>query len=338
MDLKLLNHILVNDFGVDPEALDRALQDIAVYGGSLGTNLLELGLVEEDVLLKALAKRYGTPAFDLRTLQVEQGALSAIPPPLIRKHKVLPLHVKGKTLELLMVNPLDRVALAEVGMASGCIIKPYVVVEDRLEMLLEQHAGVARGWRYRENPIDRVTQKRRGVSPANLHETKALLGAAAHRDDVADTVIGYMLRFFKRAVLLVHRKDLLVGWRGGMHRGAAPTEADQVALGALYLPLNRPSVFKTVVDNGSPYIGALVESKTHDYFLSVFGGGYPGTCFVAPIGVRGRVVNVLYADLGVGSSVDAPHADVPLCLAAAAEAYERLVKDRVTKESVTKST
>ncbi|MCC6810210.1 MAG: hypothetical protein IT381_22460 [Deltaproteobacteria bacterium] len=334
MDLKLLNHILANDFGVDPDALDQALQDIAVYGGSLGTNLLELGLVEEDVLLKALAKRYGTPGFDLRTLEVEQSALAAIPPNLIRKHKVLPLHVKGKTLELLMVNPLDRVALAEVGMASGCIIKPYVVVEARLEVLLEQYAGVARGWRYRENPIDRVTQKKRGVSPANLHEAKALLSAAGHRDDVADTVVGYMLRFFKRAVLLVHRRDLMVGWRGALHRDAAGGEAEQPSLGALYLPLNKQSVFKTVVESGAPYIGALAESKTHDYFLSVFGGGYPKGCFAAPLSVRGRVVNVLYCDLGAGAEVTTPPADVMLCLQIAAEAYERLIKDRVGKESV----
>jgi hypothetical protein len=330
MDPKLLNHILINDFGVEPASLDRAVADIAIYGGSLGTNLLELGLVEEDVLLKALAKRYGTPAFDLRTLQVEQNALTAIPTNLIKKHKVLPLHVKGKTLELLMVNPLDRIALAEVGMASGCIIKPYVVVEARLEELLEQYAGVARGWRYRENPVDRVAAKRRAVSPSNLIEAKALLGAASHRDDVADTLIGFMLRFYKRSVLLVHRKDLLVGWRGGLHREAAG-EAEQPSLGALYLPLNKQSVFKTVVDSAAPYLGALAESKTHEFFLSVFGGGYPKSCFAAPLSVRGRVVNVLYADLGTDAQVATPTPDVMLCLAAAADAYERLIRERMAK-------
>ena len=72
---------------------------------------------------------------DVRALEVDQAVLTTLPVNMIRKHKVLPLRVNGKTLELLMANPADRVALAEVGVASGCIVKPYVVVEARLEDL-----------------------------------------------------------------------------------------------------------------------------------------------------------------------------------------------------------
>jgi Type II secretion system (T2SS), protein E, N-terminal domain len=338
MDAKLLHHILAADFGIDPKALEQALKDTVVYGGSIGTNLLELELVPEDILLKALAKRYGTPALDLRSIEVEPAALELIAPHLVRKHKVLPLRHKGKTLDLLMINPLDRVALAEVGVASGCIIKPYVVVETRLEELLEKHAGVQRGWRYRENPIDRVSQKRRSVSPASLHEARALLAAASHRDDVADTVIGYLLRFFKRALILVHRGELLVGWRGGLHRELQQGDtAEGPSLGGLYLPLTKPSVFKTVVETGSPYMGAFPDSKTHDYFLSVFGGGYPQGCFAAPIAVMSRTVNVVYGDVGPGGAITTSLTDVMLCLNAASEAYERLIREKLLREAVTQT-
>src|SRR4051812_13813748 len=106
MDAKLLYHILTNDFGVDPEVIEQALKDTVVFGGSLGTNLLELGLVEEGIVLQAMAKRYGTPAVDLRSIEVEAAALDLLPPALVRKHKVLPLRMRSKTLDLLMVNPL----------------------------------------------------------------------------------------------------------------------------------------------------------------------------------------------------------------------------------------
>jgi hypothetical protein len=335
MDAKLLYHILTTEFGVDPKALEQALRDTVVYGGSIGTNLLELGLVDEDVLLQALAKRYGTPAIDLREIAVEANALDLLPPALVRKHKVLPLRVRGKTLDIIMINPLDRVALAEVGMASGCIVKPYIVVEARLEELLEQYAGVQRGWRYRENPIGRGAQKRRAVSPASLHEAKALLAAASHRDDVADTIIGYMLRYFKRGMVLVHRREVLVGWRGGLHRDAQGSDTGEgPVLGALYLPLTKASVFKTVIDSGAPYIGAMPESKPHEYFLSVFGGGYPQSCFAAPISVVGRTVNVVYGDLGPGGNVTSSIADVILCLQSAADAYERLIREKLQREAV----
>ena len=59
--MKLFAHLLINQFGLDPRVVERGVRDTVLYGGSLVSNMLELQLAPEEILLAALSKQYGVP-------------------------------------------------------------------------------------------------------------------------------------------------------------------------------------------------------------------------------------------------------------------------------------
>jgi hypothetical protein len=142
-----------------------------------------------------------------------------------------------------------------------------------------------------------------------------------------------MLRFFGRAIVFVHRKELLINWRHGtraMKVDAPGYNFSPPEIASLHLPLNQPSVFKTVVDSSAPVIGPLPAGKVHDFFHEAMGGGdWPA--FVAPIVVFGRVINVVYGDAAGYLPSQAQRADLVVGMAEAGDAYERLVRERLSR-------
>ncbi len=322
--MSLLSHLLVNDFGVPRDVMERGVKDTVIYGGSLVTNMLEMQLVAEDTLLAALGKRFAVPTFDLR--QMSSPIPTIVPPALMLRHNVLPLRVQGKTLDLGMIDPRDRVAIAEVANATGYLLKPYVVLESRLEAIMTAQAALAK----LSHPTKRARIRR---VFGTFEETKEAFDIANHRSDVGDALLSFSLRYFARVIVFVHRRDLLMSWRHG-ERPLKSEGVDRImsppALDSLHVPLNTPSVFKTVVDTGAPFIGPLQQNKMHDFFHAAV-GGQASVSFVAPVVVFGRVVNVLYGDAGGFLPGQAQRANLMLALDAAGGAYERMVRDRLAK-------
>src|SRR5438876_10448019 len=73
-----IGEILITDGHLTQEGLEEALDWQVLYGGRLGTNLLELKLVEEEQLARALGKQLGAEVA-WGELQVDPGVVSAVP-------------------------------------------------------------------------------------------------------------------------------------------------------------------------------------------------------------------------------------------------------------------
>ena len=57
-----LGETLIDDGHLSPRQLQESLRSQRIFGGSLGTHLLQLGFVDEATLLSALARVHGSPA------------------------------------------------------------------------------------------------------------------------------------------------------------------------------------------------------------------------------------------------------------------------------------
>ena len=322
--MKLFAHLLINQFGLDPRVVERGVRDTVLYGGSLVSNMLELQLAPEEILLAALSKRYGVPSFDLRELKIVARAALAVPSELMLKHNVIPLRQHGKMLELGVVDPHSRMAVAEVSSATGLLVKPFVVLESRLRELLEPLSHVVKPARAAPEPPRRVF--------SSAEETKKALAVAASRHDIGDIMLSFALRYFGRAIVFVHRKDLLINWRHGtraMKVDAPGYNFSPPEIASLHLPLNQPSAFKTVVESAAPSIGPLPAGKVHDFFHAAMGGGGDWPALIAPVMVFGRVINVVFGDAAGYLPSQAQRADLMVGLAEAGDAYERLVRERL---------
>ena len=143
---------------VTEHQLEEAIQYQVLYGGRLGTNLYELGFITEERLQEALSRAHGVPAAALDVRSIDREVIGAIPRKIAARHKVFPYRLKGKTLTLLMVNPADHRAVADVGYSLGYIVKPMVVPEFRMIQLLRDYYEIDERWRY--------TDTRRAEPPA----------------------------------------------------------------------------------------------------------------------------------------------------------------------------
>jgi hypothetical protein len=135
------------------ELLEHATRHATVYGGRLGTNLVELGALDIDELERHLAEFQGVPQAPARWVEAPDGnAIAAVPRELVKKLRVLPLCLEGRLLHVAMCDPRDLLQRDELGRATGFGIQPYIISDLRLSALLEHHYGIPGELRIAEDP------------------------------------------------------------------------------------------------------------------------------------------------------------------------------------------
>jgi hypothetical protein len=126
------------------ELLERATRDCVVYGGRLGTRLVELGALDIDEVERHLAAFLCVPQVPATWIEAPAGdALAAVPRELAEKLGVLPLRLERRLLHVAMRDPRAAPERDELGRATGFGIQPYAIAEVRLSALLEHHYGIA---------------------------------------------------------------------------------------------------------------------------------------------------------------------------------------------------
>lgn len=148
MQLKLGN-LLVRERIITEAQLEEALRNQVIFGGKIGTNLIELGYITPDQLAKTLAKHSGFP-------QVTPSDLNSIPPEVIslitaqtaKDMQVLPVALDRKRLTVAMANPADLASIDRLAFMTGMYINPVVIPELLLLMGLERYYKIKRTTRF----------------------------------------------------------------------------------------------------------------------------------------------------------------------------------------------
>ncbi|HEY6837542.1 MAG TPA: hypothetical protein VI389_02245 [Geobacteraceae bacterium] len=144
-----LGELLVKAGLITPTQLDDCLKCQVIFGGRLGTNLIEMGYLEEDDLARVLSQKLGVPfASPDRLMSIPQDVIDLIPLELVLKYKVVPLALEKKRLTLAMMDPANISATDEISFITGFIIQPVVTPELRLILALEKYYGIQRETRY----------------------------------------------------------------------------------------------------------------------------------------------------------------------------------------------
>lgn len=167
-----LGELLVQEGLITVQALESALRGQVLYGGRLGTNLVEMGFLGLDELARALAKVTGVPAalqkhFD----QVDRSTLKLVSARLAERHQAVPLGMTraGRHLVVAFIDPLQLSAIDEIGFAAGCPVTACVAPELRVLYHLEKLYGIGRKNRYLRiegatSPTS-LSERRRFVAP-----------------------------------------------------------------------------------------------------------------------------------------------------------------------------
>lgn len=172
-----LGDLLLKQGLVTTAQLDEALKYQVIFGGKLGTNLIEMGILEEDEVAGALSRQFCVPTVSCEEIMnVEPQVLALLPRELIEQLGVLPIKVEGRRLTLLMTDPSNFNLIDDLAFRTGMIIKPVVAAEIRLVLALEKHYNISRDRRY-IHVTKKLATKRPAPPPTPVPESGTLPAA-----------------------------------------------------------------------------------------------------------------------------------------------------------------
>ncbi|GMU01434.1 hypothetical protein KH5H1_55540 [Corallococcus caeni] len=138
-----LGELLVKDGLVSAAAVEEALESQVVHGGRLGTNLVELGLLSEPDLAKALGKLHNC-AYASGEMVPDPKAVALVHPNEADDKEFLPMRADATRLSVAVVNPHDFPTLDAIAFKTGKRVVPVVIPEFRMNQLLRRHAKAFR--------------------------------------------------------------------------------------------------------------------------------------------------------------------------------------------------
>lgn len=140
-----IGELLITQGQLTPEGLEEALDWQVLYGGRLGTNLLELQLVQEEHLARGLGKQLGAEVA-WGELAVDPALIESIPQHIALRHEIVPWKLEKRRLKLLCCE-IDVAQLDQLSYKMGRTCVPVIAPEHRITQLLRAHYQAVRQMR-----------------------------------------------------------------------------------------------------------------------------------------------------------------------------------------------
>jgi len=134
-----LGEILVRENLISPQQLREALDYQRVNGGRLGSNLVKLGIISDDVITAVLSRQYGVPSINLDLFHIEPVIIKLISQEVALKYTVLPISRVGATLTLAMADPTNVFAMDDIKFMTELNVEPVIASEASIQMAIGKY-------------------------------------------------------------------------------------------------------------------------------------------------------------------------------------------------------
>jgi hypothetical protein len=329
---RLLGEYLLKNGLLKIDQLEEAIEYQCIYGGKLGTSLIELGLVSEDQLAKILSQQlklhYIRPE---RLMDIPAALLSLIPADIALKHLVVPYRKNGRKLYIAAAEPTK---LEHVPLPSECDVIPLAIPEIRIMMALKHHYGMTLPARFealaaqinrRELAKQKISKTRQEPpSTARSEDDNGvwpLLGDEEYEGEEITAEDYFANKFTEEeetyVKLIQHLADAktrddiatsITSYLGKYFSACAllmvrdNTAAGWIATGHrngdgfedIKISLHEPSVFNLTAASESHYLGPVFDSPQNSKILQYFETRSPVDTLVFPIIVKDHLISFLY--------------------------------------------
>lgn len=180
---------------LDSKQLNEAIEYQCIYGGKLGTSLIELGLIDEDQLAKALSKQLKRHYIKPKLLmKVSPSVLNLIPAETALKYQVVPYHKDGQRLYVGLNETDNRSCIDELSSLLDCTIVPLAIPEIRLMLALKKHYNMQIPPRYETiaGQMNRRMQAAQKIAPKQ-QKTKTQISPGAEAEPSLSDVSAWPL-------------------------------------------------------------------------------------------------------------------------------------------------
>ena len=328
--MERIGDILLDMKACTPQELQAGLQTQAIFGGRIGTNLIELGIIDEKQLAAALTKAYGVPCL-AGEIEPEEGAIEAVPASLVERFGFVPLHVDDRKMRVVVADPRDLAKLDDLSFATGKSIEPVLASETRVWALMHRFYGIDTGLRGLDvaDDLETAAEDRGtevGIAGGQAGPAPRLLSTAEALDRIAEVSDPVVLSALLvrgaggcvgRAVFLKCQGTRVLAWLA-----AGPLLSKDVR--GVELPLEHDTPFGAAAELRAPVLGPLRLTLNTGAFVEALGGAPPMNAFVGPVILRGRAVALLYADAGPAGTLREEAANLITLTAALNRRFEAL--------------
>jgi len=139
-----LGEILVRENLITPQQLREALEYQRESGGRLGSNLVKLGIISDDVITAVLSRQYGVPSINLELFQIEESTIALIAQEVALKYTVLPISKVGATLTLAMADPTNVFAMDDIKFMTGLNVEPVIASEASIQFSIAKYYSASK--------------------------------------------------------------------------------------------------------------------------------------------------------------------------------------------------
>ncbi len=178
-----LGDLLIEHAGITAAHVEHALTARTDPRERIGQALVRLGFVDEDAVVRALARQFSLPVADAGMLAAaNREAVEKVPEQLARAARVLPLAVQGSQLDVAVADPLDVVSLDHLRALTGCTLRAWVARPSELDEAIDQFYSELRATEHLGEILDKID-----VTAARADEQEVDL--AALRQQVEDAPV-----------------------------------------------------------------------------------------------------------------------------------------------------
>jgi hypothetical protein len=307
---KNLGQRLVDAGLIDQKVLGEGLQRQVIFGGRLGTNLMEMGALSEEDLLKVLSTQHGLAYADHRHFDnIPPQVLESVPKDLLAKYRIVPIHIEKNRITMAMADPTDLSMIDEVAFHTGKTVQPVIATELRIVQALEKYYDIRREARYIAAPADVIREQEEArmkaaeekeaeplelsdddleiIDPLDFDEINRAFFSVQTRDDVAQTVIEASLRTMSDAFMFLIKGDEAIGWMSG---GSAKPLVD---FGTLKVDLGLRSIIDEVRENRTLERRPGVDTFEGNPWLKELSLRVPKEVVVCPLVIKKHLVSVI---------------------------------------------
>ncbi|HEY0989812.1 MAG TPA: hypothetical protein VGD80_22240 [Kofleriaceae bacterium] len=360
-----LGTLLLRNAAIGLSQLEAALRNQVLYGGRLGTNLVELGYIDLELLSAYLAELSGFPIATPTLLdQADPGLLEKLGADDAHRLRAIPLGYLGEgNVAVGLVEPHDTQAVEQIAGRLGANVTPYVVPELRALYYLEKLFGLPRRARFvrsgrtadgqePEIPDERrrtqpaagmvmppaltlEPRRRRPTSQAPLGGTVPFaigfgtacerIDGATNRDQIAEAFVAYAQGRCDALVVFLIRDGNALGWRGWV----APPAVPRRPIEELSLPLGGASSLQSAHDAGQPFVGSppsAARPVEKQLWAALATQPEPFAVLVVPVLVKQRAVNLVYAHITSSAPPSQLVAELGELAVRAQASYLRLIR------------
>ncbi len=126
---KKIGELLLQEGLIDLEQLNKALEEQQHTGERIGTVLIKLGFITEEVLVEFIARQFNLPQVNIAKLTVSRDTIGLIPPDIAQRYQAVPFGLIGSTLNVAMADPGNLFVIDDMRFLTRRNIQVHVASE-----------------------------------------------------------------------------------------------------------------------------------------------------------------------------------------------------------------